>query len=702
MRKIIITAFVIFTNHVYCQNNENKDSLTLQEVTVTASSPVSKGSTFVYDASEAVRTISVLGEPDVLRHISSFPGVSAGIDGTLGLFVRGGNNGSNGLYLDDVPLYVSSHLMGLVSVYPPEVVDNVTFSQGGMSSSKGNLSSALLDVKARRQFGSAYSGSVYLSPYICGVYQNLPIKKGRTSLQISGRVTVLPYILNWFNKSDDDVNIDIYDFCARLDSKLSERCTLDLMFFHTNDNFDFTNDDERNLGQRWKSTIMKVGWRFYINEKFNLKTIAYRNDVYSGQKSIYFNDYSKAKDSHIQLYTSLTEWCVSLTLNWNVCKELSFAGGLSSQVQKFTLGNYEYIRDVDRDRLNEQKDKSTLNVIYADLKYNIGQLADVGIGARQVFQKINHRHRSGTDLHAISHWYITENYGVELTYDNMKQYYHVLEGLPSGWSMNLMKASDNDYPEEKTSQFYAGLFAGKKTSAYELKATIGGYYRTMNGIISYKDARNAFGFLTTELKDEVCQGKGKSYGMESSVSLMSKNIQATLSYTLSKTDRTYPEMNRGESFPFKFDRRHILNFEGTCVVARTNGEEKSYEHSIGCAVSYSSGNRITIPIGTYKGVAPPYWERSKDGLIHSDEFFFQIYDRQYMSDVNAIKMKDYFRTDISYSMKRRGKIFTNELSLSVYNVFNRHNPYTIFHDEGKWKQLSIVPIMPSIRWGLSW
>ena len=73
-----------------------------------------------------------------------------------------------------------------------------------------------------------------------------------------------------------------------------------------------------------------------------------------------------------------------------------------------------------------------------------------------------------------------------------------------------------------------------------------------------------------------------------------------------------------------------------------------------------------------------------------------------MSDVNAIKMKNYFRTDISYSMKRRGKIFTNELSLSVYNVFNRHNPYTIFHDEGKWKQLSIVPIMPSIRWGLSW
>ena len=129
MRKIVITAFVILTNHVYCQNNENKDSLTLQEVTVTASSPVSKGSTFVYDASEAVRTISVLGEPDVLRHISSFPGVSAGIDGTLGLFVRGGNNGSNGLYLDDVPLRLEDLSLPAEGVYRSTVCSGLSASQ---------------------------------------------------------------------------------------------------------------------------------------------------------------------------------------------------------------------------------------------------------------------------------------------------------------------------------------------------------------------------------------------------------------------------------------------------------------------------------------------------------------------------------------------------------------------------------------------
>jgi len=702
MRKLLITIGIILPNIASAQSETGKDSVLLNEAMVVANTHISKGSMFRYDASQAARTISVLGEPDVLRHISSFPGVSAGIDGTLGLFVRGGNNGGNGLYFDDVPLYVSSHLMGLVSVFPPEMVDKVTFSQGGMSSSKGNLSSSLLDVKARKQYGTSYGGSVYLSPYICGGYQNIPIVKDKASLQISGRTTVTPYILNWFNNTEDEMDIDVYDLCAKLDWRLSSKNTVDMMYFHTNDNFDYTSGTTQNVGQGWKSTIIKTGWRFFINDRLNLKTIAYRNNVYSVQRSILFNDYNEQKKSHLELYTSLTEWSASSTLEWNASERLSVIGGASSQILDFTIGNYEYVRSDGKDIRTERKTKNILNAIYADVKYNIGQLTDISAGVRQVFQSNKHEHRNGIDLHFINHWYFTKNLGVELTYDKMRQYYHVMEGLPTGWSMNLMTASNNDYPEETTSQFYAGLFANKNNTNYELKATIGGYYRMMDGLISYKDARNAFGFSTTSWEDDICYGDGKSYGIESSLSFMSKNIQTTLSYTLSKTDRKYAELHNGESFPFKFDRRHILNLEGTFVLARKQRKEMAYEHNIGCAISYSSGNRMTIPIGTYKGIAPPYWDIIHDGSIYPADFYTHIYDRQYMSEVNIVKMKDYLRTDICYSMKRTGKKITNELSLSVYNVFNRHNPYTIFYEEGKWKQLSIIPIMPSVRWEMSW
>ena len=708
-----ITSFIILAlvaNNAFSQDenkevpNENvKDTFLLKEATVVAQTPAQKGNMFRYDVNQAAMTISVLGEPDVLRHISSLPGVSSGVEGTLGLFVRGGNCGSNGLFFNDVPLYVSSHIMGFVSVFPPEMVENTTFYQGGFSPSKGNMSSSLLDVTSKRQFGTPYNGTVYISPYVSGLYQSLPLIKNKVSLQLSGRTSFAPYFFNWFNKTKSRLDIDVYDLCVKLDNRLSDKSIVDLMYFRTNDNFDYLGAAGNNKVQKWESTIWKAGWNLYVNDQFSLNTVAYKNHVHSVQREKYpYYINPKEDNSRLELSSSLKEWCVSSKMNWVVNNKLTINGGFSTQHQKFYMSNHEYMRTDDISKTYEQNTDNTLNALFAEAKYNVEQLTDVSLGLRLISQSNGKENHNGMDVHILNHWYILSNFGVELSFDKMNQFYHVLEGLPTGWSMNLMTASNDRYPSEETKQFYAGLFVNERIWNSDFRATIGGYYRTMDGLVSYKNARNAFGFSTTSWEKDVCQGKGKSYGLESSISLRSDKVQTSLSYTLSKTDRTYAEMNKGKTFPFKFDRRHILNFEGAYTFAKTKGKRIRYEHTAGCAVSYSSGNHVTLPIGTYKGIEPPYWLRANSGWSCPDEFYLHIYDRQKMSDVNAITMKDYFRTDMSYSMKRIGKRVTNELTLSVYNVFNRHNPYTIFHEDDKWKQLSILPIMPSIRWCISW
>ena len=71
-----------------------------------------------------------------------------------------------------------------------------------------------------------------------------------------------------------------------------------------------------------------------------------------------------------------------------------------------------------------------------------------------------------------------------------------------------------------------------------------------------------------------------------------------------------------------------------------------------------------------------------------------------MTDKNGWKMKDYFRIDCAYTIEtqRSGRI--SSWSFSVFNVLNRHNVYMVFNDKGQWKQVSIMPIMPSVRWCL--
>lgn len=128
-------SLVLTTNQLASKGNVVylRPSLrTLSEVTVYSILTHSiGGSHYSYSPLDAKMSISVIGEPDVLRHLSSLPGVSQGMEGTLGLFVRGGNVGGNGLYFDDVPLYVSTHLMGLTSVYPSDMVNEVMFQTGG-------------------------------------------------------------------------------------------------------------------------------------------------------------------------------------------------------------------------------------------------------------------------------------------------------------------------------------------------------------------------------------------------------------------------------------------------------------------------------------------------------------------------------------------------------------------------------------------
>ena len=112
-------------------------NVALKEATITSTTPSNRGSEFSYDARQAASTISIIGEPDVIRHTLSFPGTSFGMEGTLGIFVRGGDTSGNGLHFDGVPLYVTSHLMGLFSVIPPEMADKAGFYKGGLPATNG-------------------------------------------------------------------------------------------------------------------------------------------------------------------------------------------------------------------------------------------------------------------------------------------------------------------------------------------------------------------------------------------------------------------------------------------------------------------------------------------------------------------------------------------------------------------------------------
>ena len=108
---------------------------------------------------------------------------------------------------------------------------------------------------------------------------------------------------------------------------------------------------------------------------------------------------------------------------------------------------------------------------------------------------------------------------------------------------------------------------------------------------------------------------------------------------------------------------------------------------------------MTVLKSQYLGVKPPYWDTGLSGM-YTDKFQDNIHDRMEMTSVNGYRMKAYFRLDVAYTFKFMRKRSSHDLTVSVFNVTNRHNPYLIYNDYGTWKQVSIMPIMPSVRWSV--
>ena len=287
---------------------------------------------------------------------------------------------------------------------------------------------------------------------------------------------------------------------------------------------------------------------------------------------------------------------------------------------------------------------------------------------------------------------LSKESGLELSYDQLSQFHHIVEGLPIGWSLDLIIPADPLYKPEQARQYYAGGFWSSKQGLL----AAGVYYKKMYHLTSYKNASNIFGVQNTNWMDEVVAGTGESYGLELRAEKKEKRWNMAASYTLSKTDRLFAGINQAKKFPFKFDRRHILNLTGQVLTRK----RKNREQHLNGAFAFSSGHRITLPVALYQGIEPPYWTKQIGIYVPPKEQENALY-RQLMSETNGYSLPYYLRADIGYSFRRSGKRFTNEFTIGIFNVLNRHNPYLVFYDEDRWKQLSIFPILPSIQWSLS-
>src|ERR1700722_9090374 len=101
----------------------------------------------------------VFGEADILRVMTTLPGVKTVGEASTGLNVRGGSTDQNLVLFNDATIYNTAHFFGLFSVFNPEVVKDVELYKSSIPAQYGGRLSSVLGITSREGKKKDYTAS---------------------------------------------------------------------------------------------------------------------------------------------------------------------------------------------------------------------------------------------------------------------------------------------------------------------------------------------------------------------------------------------------------------------------------------------------------------------------------------------------------------------------------------------------------------
>ncbi len=103
-------------------------------------------------AEDLVKIPSAFGEFDILKSMTMIAGVNNAGDVSNGISVRGGSLDQNLILYESAPVFNPTHLFGLLSVFTPDVVSNVSMYKANIPSKYGGRISSVLDIKVKNPY----------------------------------------------------------------------------------------------------------------------------------------------------------------------------------------------------------------------------------------------------------------------------------------------------------------------------------------------------------------------------------------------------------------------------------------------------------------------------------------------------------------------------------------------------------------------
>jgi TonB dependent receptor/CarboxypepD_reg-like domain/TonB-dependent Receptor Plug Domain len=642
----------------------------------------------------------LLGEVDLLKTLQLLPGIRNAGEGNTGLYVRGGGPDQNLIILDDAVVYNTGHLFGFFSVFNADAIKNVTLIKGGMPAQYGGRLSSVLDVAMKDGNANKLQVDGGIGLIASRISIQGPIKKDKMSFIVSARRTYIDVLVKPFIPKSSQFSGSgyyFYDLNTKVNYKISDKDRLYLSGYFGKDVFDFRNSQRAfSANIPWGNATATLRWNHVFNQKlfanitlvynkynfaFNASQSSFNLKLTSGIKDLNAKvdfDYYPAPQHKVKfggLYTHHT-------FTPNV-----LSGSQDSTVFAPNNANSKYANEA---ALYVQDDWELTDKIRINLGIRYSSFAQVGPYTKYTVDANGNKLDStsygrgdkvkaygGFEPRATIRFAINDQTSVKASVTRNLQYIHLVSNAGSTLPTDLWVPSTYYVQPQKAWQYSTGLFKNFKDNTYETSLEV--YYKDMRNQIEYKEGYTP---SLTDPEQQFVFGKGWSYGAELYVGKNKGRLTGWLGYTLSWTYRKFPQLNGGEEYFAKYDRRHDLSLVATY--------ELSKKWKLSGVFVYGTGNATTLPVRFY--------------IING------VLTQEY-SLVDQYRLPAYHRLDFAATYapahKKKKKI-QGSWVFSVYNVYNRANPYFIYFDQTgspynntlqvQARQVSLFPVIPAVTY----
>ncbi len=641
-----------------------------------------------------------MGEVDLLKVIQLLPGVRNAGEGNAGFYVRGGGPDQNLILLDDAVVYNTGHLFGFFSIFNADAIKNVSLIKGGMPAQYGGRLSSVIDVAMKDGNINKFQMEGGIGLIASRFSIQGPLKKDKASFILSARRTYIDALTKPFIKKESSFygsGYYFYDVNAKINYKFSEKDRLYLSGYFGRDVFDFVNGKRSfKTNIPWGNSTATIRWNHVFNRRLFSNTTLLYND-YNFKFSAQQENFKIGLSSGIKDVSIKTDFDYYPLPN----HKLKFGGILTYHkfIPNVVSGQQDSIVFTPN---NEGSKFAAETAIYIQDDWEIGSKWKLNYGVRwSSFTQIGpytrfERDANQNPLDSIQYksFQPIKTYGgleprITLRYsiDNETsikaaitrnlQYIHLVTNAGTTLPTDLWVPSTYLVQPQKSWMYTAGYFKNFKNNQYETSVEL--YYKNMQNQVEYKEG------YTPSLNDpeeEFVFGRGWSYGAEFLVNKLKGRLTGWVGYTVSWTWRKFLELNNGERYPTRYDRRHDLSVVGNYEVNK--------KWKLGAVFVYGTGNAITLPERFY--------------------FINGVLTQEY-SKLNQYRMKAYHRLDLAATytpQPKKKRKFTGYWVFSIYNTYSRLNPYFIYFDQNgtlangdlkvEAKQVSLFPVLPAITW----